>query len=129
VSVRSLMAAQDGDMIIPYPTGRILMGLFPGTSCQATIISSLRDRKASAFQSGSHNWEGSRPRDPFFLEAHDRADPALGYVQNDRPCSRRAGTRALPVLHPAAAALKSSSASRLQSQRVAAERLNCRTDS
>jgi hypothetical protein len=39
-----------GDTIIPYPTGRILTGLFPGTSCQATIISSLRDRKASDFQ-------------------------------------------------------------------------------
>jgi len=39
-----------GDKIIPYPTGRILTGLFPGTSCQATIILSLRDRKASDFQ-------------------------------------------------------------------------------
>ena len=33
--------------IIPYPTGRLLWGAaFPGTSCQATIVLSLRDTLA-----------------------------------------------------------------------------------
>ncbi len=31
--------------IIPYPTGRFFGGRFPGTSCQATIVLSLRDEK------------------------------------------------------------------------------------
>ena len=34
-------------LIIPYPPGRILSASFPGTSCQATIIQSLRDRERS----------------------------------------------------------------------------------
>ncbi len=31
--------------IIPYPTGRSFGGRYPGTSCQATIVLSLRDEK------------------------------------------------------------------------------------
>jgi hypothetical protein len=34
--------------IIPYPTGRFFRGTFPGTSCQATIVLSLRDTALSA---------------------------------------------------------------------------------
>ena len=40
-------------------------------------------------------WEGSRPRPAaagLFPEAHDRPDPALGYVHNYRPVSGARGS-------------------------------------
>ena len=40
--------------IIPHPTGRCFGGtLFPGTSCQATIMLSLRDKSHSPWK---HGW-------------------------------------------------------------------------
>src|ERR1700730_5037975 len=38
--------ASQGHHLRPYPTGRINRLGFPGTSCQATILSSLRDTRA-----------------------------------------------------------------------------------
>jgi hypothetical protein len=47
--------------------------------------------------------EGSRPRDPWFPEAHALFDRATKRHLEAWHVSRRAGTRALPELHPAGA--------------------------
>jgi hypothetical protein len=42
------------DSLIPCPSGRIQSESFPGTSCQATIIQSLRDKFEFALRSRTH---------------------------------------------------------------------------
>jgi hypothetical protein len=40
----ALTMVNQGGQLRPYPTGRIHGIAFPGTSCQATIMYSLRDK-------------------------------------------------------------------------------------